>query len=359
MLAAAMAACVAVAVCFLTDPRAAAETTDENMLRAQLERETNEEICAFFSEDLNQDGQKEAVAITSQTVDELGYANAKVWYITDEKCDLINNIDDASIYPDTVVHLYTLSNTRMLCFTSGWGGSGSVAQAWVFDADGAKEVENVLEGIMQLSENEFMVLNSAYDGETDGTGHTQNRYFSRWDGEKLVEYGGLEISVEQLREAKNADRILDDVKAYGEVQSIYYRANDMVFINLSDRFSIYVPDGWYTIDDAQVLEDSVRMSATAEEASELDIWVACYEGQTASDVKAYLEAEGYTPWEANDEGFDRMVKQEHPLWWDARLYPYDSDNTWVVFSRYDATVEWGGRLDALANTLEVTGDAAQ
>ena len=71
-------------------------------------------------------------------------------------------------------------------------------------------------------------------GAADGTGHTWNRYFSRWDGEKLVEYAGLEISEEQLRKAKNADRILDDVKVYGEIQSIYYRANDMVFINLSD-----------------------------------------------------------------------------------------------------------------------------
>ena len=112
-----------------------------------------------------------------------------------------------------------------------------MTQAWVFDSDGAKEVENVLEGISQLSENEFMVTSSAYDGSTDGTGHTWNHYFSRWDGEKLVEYGGLAISEEQLRKAKNADQILDDVKIYGEIQSIYYRANGMVFINLSDGLS--------------------------------------------------------------------------------------------------------------------------
>lgn len=448
MLAVAVVACVAVAVCFLTDPKVSANTADaqEAAFRDKLEHVTNEEIHAFFYSDLNHDGQNEAVAITSDTVDELGYANAKAWYITDGECDLFCDMGDAAVYPDTV-YLYELSNTKMFCFTSGWGGSGSLAQAWVFDAGGAKEVENVMEGISPLSENEFMVTSSAYDGSTDGTGHTWNRYFSRWDGEKLVEYGGLEISEEQLREAKNADRILDEIKAYGEIQSIYYRANDMVFLNLSDGslnrnvaltlagetlsyfdygesgagketalekaaadgiiqesvtscvaypdkfplggsmdarekhamipymldepyelpatlyegkgFSIYVPDGWYTIDGADVLEESVRMRATTVEASAFGMWVACYEGQTASDVKAYLEGEGYTPWEIQDEGFERMVKQEYPLWWDARLYPYDSDNTWVVFSRYDATVEWGGRLDALADTLVVTGDAAQ
>ena len=169
----------------------------------------------------------------TETMDELGYSNANVWYVSELQCDLLGNSGDASIYPGTF-HLYELSNTKMFCFGSGWGGSGSVTQAWVFDSDGAKEVENVLEGISQLSENEFMVTSSAYDGAADGTGHTWNRYFSRWDGEKLVEYAGLEISEEQLRKAKNADRILDDVKIYGKIQSIYYRANDMVFINLSD-----------------------------------------------------------------------------------------------------------------------------
>ena len=422
------------------------ETMDaaEDALRYKLKHATDEEIREFYYADLNHDGQKEAVAITSETVDEIGYSNANVWYITDQACDLFGNTGDASIYPDSV-HLYELSNTKMLSFTSGWGGSGSVAQAWVFDADGAKEVENVLEGISQLSENEFMVTSSAYDGSTDGTGHTWNRYFSRWDGEKLVEYGGREISEEQLRKAENADQILEDVKAYGEIQSIYYRANGMVLINLSDGlrnrnvaltladgmlgyfdygnsttgaeaaleqatadgiiresvtscvaypdkfpmggiadarekhalisymldepeelpatlyegdgFSIYVPDGWEMIDDVRVLEEFVWMRATAPEASEFSIWVACYEGQSAEDVKARLETEGYSPSEAtHDEGFERMVKEEYPLWQDARLYPYGSDDTWVVFSRYDASVELGSRLDALADTLVVKGN---
>lgn len=443
LLVVAVLACVVVAVCFLTDPKEAAKTMDaaEDALRYKLKGAADEEIRAFYYADLNHDGQKEAVAITSETVDEIGYSNAKVWYITDQACDLFGNSGDASIYSDSV-RLYELSNTKMLCFTSGWGGSGSVVQAWVFDADGAKEVENVLEGISQLAESEFMVTSSAYDGSTDGTGHTWNQYFSRWDGGKLVEYGGLEISEEQLKKAKNADQILEDVRVYGEIQSIYYRANGMVHINLSDGslnrnvaltliedtlnyfdygnsgtgvetalekaavdgiiresvtscvaypdqfplggaentrekhamisymldepdelpatlyegngFSIYVPDGWDMTDDIQVLEESVQMRAKAPEVPEVSIWVACYEGKTAADVKARLETEGYSPSEvSHDESFERMVKEEYPFWWDARLYSYDSDDTWVVFSRYDSAVEWGSRLDALADTLVV------
>lgn len=121
-----------------------------------------------------------------------------------------------------------------------------------------------------------------------------------------------------------------------------------------DGFSLYVPDGWDMIDDAAVLEESVRMKAMAPEASEFSIWVACYEGQTAADVKARLETEGYRLSETTDHDiFERMVKEEYPLWRDARIYPYDSNDIWVVYSSYDATVEWGSRLDALAETLEV------
>lgn len=41
----------------------------------------------------------------------------------------------------------------------------------------------------------------------DGSGHTWNIYFSKWDGKKLVEYGGLEITEDQLKKAKNRSRI--------------------------------------------------------------------------------------------------------------------------------------------------------
>ena len=57
----------------------------------------------------------------TETMDELGYSNANVWYVSDQKCDLLGNSGDASIYPGTF-HLYELSNTKMFCFDSGWGG---------------------------------------------------------------------------------------------------------------------------------------------------------------------------------------------------------------------------------------------
>lgn len=121
-----------------------------------------------------------------------------------------------------------------------------------------------------------------------------------------------------------------------------------------DGFSLYVPDGWNIVEGTRDLEESVRMKAMAPETSEFSIWVACHEGQRAADVKARLETEGYRLSETTDHDlFERMVKEEYPLWRDARIYPYDSDDIWVVYSSYDATVEWGSRLDALADTLEV------
>lgn len=270
VLAAAVVLCVIVAVCFLTDPKdeklgdegqieisvqqedeeagEAAEEHIEETLRGRLERETIEEtlrerleratdepIREFFRKDLNRDGIKEAVAITSESADELGYMYANMWYVSDTKCERFydGSADDASVYSDSI-RLYETEGTWLFCCVKGWGGSGSYSQAWMFDADGAKEVENTMEGLTQLSQNIFMVTSSGYDGTADGTGHTRNQYFSCWDGEKLVEYGGLEISEEQLKKAEGAFEILEAVRIYGDIQSIYYRENGMVFINLSD-----------------------------------------------------------------------------------------------------------------------------
>lgn len=420
---------------------AADETVREYVSRERLARVTDEPIREFLRGDLNHDGKKEAVAITSETVDDFGYMYANMWYVSETECERFydGSGDDASVYQDSV-KLYETEGTWLFCCVKGWGGSGRYSQVWMFDGDSAKEVANTMEEITQLSQNEFMVFSSGYDGSTDGTGYTWKPYFSHWDGEKLVEYGGLEISEEQLRKVKGASEILEAVRAYGDIQSIYYRANGMVFINLCDGtsnrnvaltlqngvlsyfvyqpdvvgeevtaleratgdgiieksvtscvaypeefpldevkehvmltymldepyelpatlyegngFSLYIPDGWTILDiDQIIVDESVRLQAV--EYPVVSIWVSCYESQTVSDVRTRLAAEGYRLWDGTEENeFVRLVKSEYPLYWDARLYQYGSD-IWVVFSRYDATVEYGSRLDAIADTLRVTED---
>lgn len=224
---------VMLTVMFVLSGISTAQAATRASLRGKLERATDEKIREFYYTDFNGDGKKEAVAVTSKEKEELGYERAKVWYLSDDACDVFYKSGDDYLY-DGTIRVYKLKGTRMLCYDVGAGGSGYTAYAWVFDKTGPKAVANAMSGVRQVKGSEFVILDSRYDGAANGTGHTWNQYFARWDGERLVEYGGLKISRAQLKKAKNAEKILKDVKTYGKIQSIYYRANGMVFINLCD-----------------------------------------------------------------------------------------------------------------------------
>lgn len=217
---------------FTVIPAETTEAATKASLKDKLKRSTSETIRDFFYSDLNGDGKKEAIGITADEIEEMGYTQAKIWYISDSKCYFFNKFD-MCLYKDSL-RFYKLKKTKMLCCSEGAGGSGYIAHAWTFDKNGANVVKNVMSGLHQIKGNEFVVVDSKYDAGVDGTGHTWNQYFSKWDGKKLVEYGGLKITKAQLKKAKNGSQILKDVRIYGQVKNIYYRANGMVFINLCD-----------------------------------------------------------------------------------------------------------------------------
>ena len=207
-------------------------------LKSKLEATTSSPIRDFFYEDLNGDGKKEAIGITSEEEDELGYLDARVWYVTGSKCVAFANCKGWALYPDSI-QLHKLKGTRMLTFHVGAGGSGWITYLYTFDKNGAKEVDNAMAGIEYLGKNKFMVYDSQFDAFKDGSGHTWNAYYSKWDGKKLVEYGGLKITQDQLKKVKNGSKILKEIKKQGKVGTIYYRANNLIFVNYTTDDSNY------------------------------------------------------------------------------------------------------------------------
>lgn len=199
-------------------------------LKKKLQTTTSVPIRKFIYVDLNRDGKEEAIAITSREVDELGYINATIWYLTDACCTKIRSCDGWAIYPESIKK-YRVKNTWIFTCQAGAGGSGWFTYAYSFDKQGAHEVDNVGVGLTYLGNNKFAVSDSQFDACTDGSGHTWNKYYSKWDGEKLVEYGGLKISQNQLKRAKNGSTILKQIKKKGTIGDIYYRANGLIFVN--------------------------------------------------------------------------------------------------------------------------------
>ena len=198
--------------------------------RNKLMSITADPVRVFYYDDVNGDGKKEAIGITSKQMDELGYVCAEVWYISDEKCVSFIDCGNWALYPDTIEFI-KLKGTKMLSFNVGAGGSGSIKYVYVFDKSGPREVDNVKSGIRYLGNNKFIVYDSQFDARKDGTGHTWNKYYSKWDGKKLVEYGGIAISEAQVKKAKNGKKILKEIKKKGKIESIYYKKNNMIFIN--------------------------------------------------------------------------------------------------------------------------------
>ena len=210
----------------------------ENTFRNKLQENTSETIREFVYADMNGDGKKEAIAITAKSEGDFGYTDAKVWYVTSAACKKIVACEGWELYPDSF-NVYKLKKTRMVTFHAGAGGSGWLTYAYTFNGNQANEVKNIGEGITYLGKNQFEVIDSQFDALVDGTGHTWNKYYSKWDGKKLVEYGGLKITQAQLKKAKNGAKILKQIKKQGKVGNIYYRANGMVFINYTTKDANY------------------------------------------------------------------------------------------------------------------------
>ena len=70
-----------------------AQAATKESLKKKLQTTTSVPIRKFIYEDLNRDGKKEAIAITSRELDELGYINATIWYLTDAGCTQIESCD--------------------------------------------------------------------------------------------------------------------------------------------------------------------------------------------------------------------------------------------------------------------------
>ncbi|MDR1159494.1 MAG: hypothetical protein LBK69_02605 [Syntrophomonadaceae bacterium] len=77
---------------------------------------------------------------------------------------------------------------------------------------------------------------SAPDGSGPG-GFTYKLYWLYWDGERLVEYGGLRISEEQLGRFAYGKTVLDAIKNEGNtIDEIYYRGNGVININYGHMY---------------------------------------------------------------------------------------------------------------------------
>ena len=101
---------------------------------------------------------------------------------------------------------------------------------------------------------EFKAVVSAFDICDDGTGHSYKTYYYHYDGTEFREYGGIEITREQLETLEGAQDILTQLETKdASISNILYRANGIININYkgsgsNHNLTLRVKDNTVTIE---------------------------------------------------------------------------------------------------------------
>ena len=119
-------------------------------------------------------------------------------------------------------------------FETGAYGSGSVSVCYYVKNGKVVRVKKAGEQLTQRSGKEFVVYQTAFDYNSDGTGHTWKAYYLKWNGKKFVEYKGKKISLSKLKKYKGATKYIKQIKKLKyKIGKIYYRSNGIINMNLS------------------------------------------------------------------------------------------------------------------------------
>ena len=199
--------------------------------------------------------------------------------------------------------------------------------------DGENLIESDRVTMSNESKHEFN-QDLTIDVDALNTDNLESEYVITTDGESN------DISAEPVRESTML--IPYELEgSIGEMPSTLY---------IGEGFSIYIPDeGWEIID--RDLTGPYLMRAVY--APEQYIEVAYYSGETADDVTEHLLSEGYVydDYSSKMRKFDDVA--DDLLLLEARVYTYE-DDVWVVYSSFNSAVEWGSRIDAIADTFAVS-----
>lgn len=178
-------------------------------------------------DDFDNDGSYEAFAFEGKTFSDGigGYGN--ILYAASEEITVAR--DDA-VYDDMFV-FEVGDGTKYLCLRV----TGAHNKNLIYGVKDGLPEQTVLSDIGEdftiLSDDEFTLIHSAFDGISLGGGHTLKPYYFYYDN-GFREYGATEISVEEFREYVHSSDYLSYIdEKDGEIQSILRRSNHMIHIN--------------------------------------------------------------------------------------------------------------------------------
>ena len=208
-----------------------ASSDSEDSLRSLLKKRTGSaKIAGFYYADYDGDGRHEAFAY-AKTADYEDCSEGDIWFVNS---DGTTKLDSGKCYWDEFAVVGKAPHK--LFVANEYRTSTSKTDMWIVQKGVPRSVNaNISDIYAGDSDTPLFCTVDAYDGWTDGSGHTWKKYYFYFEGTQLREYGGIYISKAQFLKFKNAKEILNKyTPKYSSLVSIIYRSNHVINLNFSE-----------------------------------------------------------------------------------------------------------------------------
>ena len=218
----------------------------ETLLYQRLKDAVTDDILCFIPDDFDNDGRKEAFAFVGHLTDE---GSNSTWdgipyFISN---NIIQKLSSDTRYGYNVDKDYYIKNCREI----EMGKNKAVVFTLYYTSNSVDEIYGVKNGTLiqyeipdtkgglRVTENFITLSVSSFDAlweeiSDNKSGHTWKNYYFFWnDGiNNFSEYGGTEISLEQLSRLKDVSNLIKEYVDNGySIYNILYRANGIININ--------------------------------------------------------------------------------------------------------------------------------
>lgn len=207
-----------------------------------LQSSVEGDIVFHYYNDYDGDGDCEMFALVGEMVDNGGVYEeenicGKIWFIDQNG---IEEVESEEIEYWSSPRAFAVDKKSFVAFEKYYT-TGSLTYLWGV-TDGKPYQPNISgkgNGLYINEYNEIEITDSEYDFIFDknmnfSLGHTWKRYYFYFDGNSFREYGGISIKVEDLLRIPGGDLIIDEINNnLYMIDSIYYRNNGMININIS------------------------------------------------------------------------------------------------------------------------------
>lgn len=199
-------------------------------------------IVFHYYDDYDGDGDCEMFALVGEMVDNGGFYEeenicGKIWFVDQNG---IMEVESEEIEYWSNPRAFSVDNKTFVAFEKYYT-TGSLTYLWgvINEKPYQPNISGKGNGLYINEFNEIEITDSEYDLAFDKSlnfslGHTWKKYYFYFDGNSFREYGGISIKVEDLLRISGVDIVVNEI--YNNlyvIDSIYYRSNGMININIS------------------------------------------------------------------------------------------------------------------------------